>query len=1314
MATRTIIWTALPAGISVNGLPLLSVHVAPRLVPNGAQGQLQDFAEWAVWPNTTLTPWTVRFGPGSGLAVTANVVTTPAANAARWSALFAPTTLVRGRAMENFAQRKIRSYQVGNILNHLSTNYLNIAASSGDLYPDRQLLGPLINPLRPELIADALATVEQLNGAPNFTIPPGLPDATFDFAQLKRFHTPPAVRQPGPIDASQVPQFDFHQMLALAQDHPMLLRLLGLVIDLELTRFPDFAGVTTVRVFPGGVFPSGTTSVSPRTQCQIGFSTFRALPSAGNPDVGDGYLRLDDMNTFGVIAVDQDGGGLKAMDFSALIERSAQHSSIDTPTTFALPVLRARGLGVFRTGRATALHVDKFVRGVMLDANLTTGSTPGDNVLLFAEDLGQGARFDAQDVAVGIWRSLSARTGRFLFTSTNVVETVGYDEAMSNAAAGGAHDGSSDDLYLGEQIVTWNGFSLGATRPSKVINNADQLQDQQSNAHPNGFPLEITYSVAPGSLPRLRFGHSYTLRARSVDLAGNSLPLSDPSIVHGSPPVLFGRLEPVESPAVLLRTARGAGDAIERTVLRSNYNVPPSPSTAERHLAASKVSELTSELHGMFDTPAPNSMVAVSAYNLIVSREAKQFSDLPSAQPDPGGGGLSFFDVNHVRVPFLPDPVSRGALLRGVGGPTNEVAVGWDGTWPDLGSVRLVMRERGPGDPPFHYDMPNQQLDVFVAKADTLSVRLSTVPDATSILQFGLWQGLVDAGLATAALQAAVLRGRHWMFTPFRNLTLVHAVKQPLVPAEWLFLRATRQPGDTFAVLVGEASFSRKSTGRIDLDALWDEYVDDGPGAALPTRPDPSNPGAWLARPGLQAIPISAPVSPQPFLDLPPDVWNTAEVPAPGPRHEFADTKHRDVQYVTRSYSRFDEFFRKEDTIDFGSANPFLVDAAGIVHASLRLTSTISSVNGPRTASYSEGVDFSVDETTGEVTRLGGSAMPDAVDASWVPKPNDRLGGPLVTPLNVPSSARPDAPKLVYVVPTFQWRDTSMLGRRGRERIGGGVRVYLERPWWVSGGGEMLAVVMAANPPLGPQAVLPSDLGKLATQWGVDPVHAGAATPENPSVSNFPLRVLDANPRALPELPGVDFAVAGHAVGFDETRDLWYCDIDIDTGATYFPFVRLALARWQPSSLGGLDLSPVVLADYVQLAADRVATVVPQLIIGRHSKPGYNVTLTGPSYDTTLTDQKGLRAQVTVQQRVQGLPGPLAWRSVGKPVELVRSVQSGPQVTFTGTVALPNGVTAADARLLFEEFERVETDGKIKGAPQFGNRIVYADAIELG
>ena len=63
--------------------------------------------------------------------------------------------------------------------------------------------------------------------------------------------------------------------------------------------------------------------------------------------------------------------------------------------------------------------------------------------------------------------------------------------------------------------------------------------------------------------------------------------------------------------------------------------------------------------------------------------------------------------------------------------------------------------------------------------------------------------------------------------------------------------------------------------------------------------------------------------------------------------------------------------------------------------------------------------------------------------------------------------------------------------------------------------------------------------------------------------------------------------VAPHDVFFDEERQLWYCDIEVTWGAAYFPFIRLALSRYQPVALPAAHLSHIVLADFMPLVPDR-------------------------------------------------------------------------------------------------------------------------------
>src|SRR5439155_14341808 len=79
------------------------------------------------------------------------------------------------------------------------------------------------------------------------------------------------------------------------------------------------------------------------------------------------------------------------------------------------------------------------------------------------------------------------------------------------------------DLYLHEAVFGWDGWSLVAALPGPTITTGDRVE-RVTTPPPPESPLTVDVRVKPGSLPRLRFGHTYRFRARLVDLAGNSVP----------------------------------------------------------------------------------------------------------------------------------------------------------------------------------------------------------------------------------------------------------------------------------------------------------------------------------------------------------------------------------------------------------------------------------------------------------------------------------------------------------------------------------------------------------------------------------------------------------------------------------------------------------------------------------------------------------------------------------------------------------------------------------------------------------------------
>jgi hypothetical protein len=120
-----------------------------------------------------------------------------------------------------------------------------------------------------------------------------------------------------------------------------------------------------------------------------------------------------------------------------------------------------------------------------------------------------------------------------------------------------------------------------------------------------------------------------------------------------------------------------------------------------------------------------------------------------------------------------------------------------------------------------------------------------------------------------------------------------------------------------------------------------------------------------------------------------------------------------------------------------------------------------------------EGIHFTVDPVAGTFTFGDGQQgqLPPAGESITavylVPPVTRETADPPANPgefgpqlIDVPSSARPVAPKVLYAIPTFGWEGPSESGGTLTSiRRGNGLRIYLERSWWSSGEGELLGVL---------------------------------------------------------------------------------------------------------------------------------------------------------------------------------------------------------------------------------------------------------------
>ena len=464
------------------------------------------------------------------------------------------------------------------------------------------------------------------------------------------------------------------------------------------------------------------------------------------------------------------------------------------------------------------------------------------------------------------------------------------------------------------------------------------------------------------------------------------------------------------------------------------------------------------------------------------------------------------------------------------------------------------------------------------------------------------------------------------MLTPPRLLTLVHAVQQPLIEPQFQHLEAAKVLGQTYATLTDEFPISGKSTIKVDIQSTWQDPVDD-----LSDNPQPViQNGAVRAF----EVPINS-------ADTICEIDDT-QIAAKhfSSKHEFHDTRHRNVTYTAVATTRFKEYF--PDTLTANPAN--------------------------------------VTRTSQPVT------------------------------ISVLNSARPAAPKPLYILPAFGWETTAEGAWTISKRSGGALRVYLERPWFSSGEGELLAAVLyGCAPP--PRSVfqgwqMPDFLKGYVTQWGKDPVWSAAAPPTQamPLPRHFLNAVAVGTELTLDELsngPFVPFTAVGHEVCYDDAhgRRLWYCDIQMDMGEAYFPFIRLALARYQPQSVRDAHLSRVVLADFIQLLPDRAASVTFDPIDPTSVELAINgLTYTGPGTP---------KMTATLQMQPLG-GGDLAWMPVAS-IPLTAHTFGGPDTLWTARINLPAARGSRPFRLVIEEFELFTRDAP--GSQQ--SRLVYADILNL-
>jgi hypothetical protein len=1328
MTKQRVLWTACPHGKAKDGKLRVSVHVAPQLFPTGnAVSSLAEFSDWQYWPPTNVR-FKVKIGPRT---FDADIVSAPP-SPSLWHVLFPSSTTVDPYEYSSPTSSPLYSYPAGFVRHFFQSTYAALAntAPVGN-WPGFQLLtsedgfGAL--PLDSRELYDRIETVKAMFPKGGGPIPPGKgPDPASDLTQaylfLQPLTTPVKGQSYSTTPPPAVPQFDFHQAVSLLGRHPALLRLFGLVYELELTRPSGLKGTVAVSVVPswrpklGG--PPLTINVKPVTMTNAG----EWLPAhrTSDAEITSGFFRLSDPD-YAVVEMDLDGATLKAFNFVQGIQRAnTEMRTADTPTHYGVPSLRSAGLAVAKTGNALSLYQNWQNNNGF---NAAIEASPPKAVTLYFEDIAQGYRVDVWSKARGRWFQLCARTGAKnpglggygIGSPPTVVAVPSGDEGWvepattQSASSGGA---ANPPVYLPEYLMRWSGWSLVGARPGKHLSDvpSDGLEPDAANPANSNLQLQIDYAATPGTLPTLRFGGTYRFRARAVDIAGNSIPFTKTGgFTWATPEVTYRRFEPVPSPVLVPTAPRTPGEHVEHLVIRSNYDIPdddPSIVPCERHITPPSTGEDMAEAHGVLDGadghPDP------SSYTLIADRDGLTYKStsvrdlyggMTDSQPLNGKNNWIYYPpvaaptAAHPAfgVPYLPDVLARGVALFNLPGRKDAfVRVPFDsvGAWPERRAVRLVVRAgKGPVVLPAAGDLDGA-IELKAPKASITTVLMSSYFAPGDLEVMALWQWLAEAGTATPALRALILDRLHYMFTPYRELVIVHAVRQPLTPPVIAKLTVLRSPGATYALLIGDALADVQSTIRVDVLAAWADPYDDGK----------SQQGAVLLEKTSRVD------------EIPLALGHSDLLPLYKIRHDFGDTRHHEVFYNAVATTRFLEYFTEVVTETLTGTAAVVCSKAGFAPGTVDVRAA-----GDTATIYRSGVDFTEDDKAGSIAPIRGGSIPDggSVAVQFVAPPVTRssLEKDAKPPtkfgylLSIPSTARPPAPDVRYMIPAWNWV-TVKSATPSSSRVGNVLRVYLGRPWFESGIGELLGVVVASPPP---GVVLPSGLQPFVSGYGSDPVFTTGSV-GTPKVTDFPLAVHKGISLQLEEqISGIGWVdVAGHEVNWDKTRRLWFADIAVGAGQSYFPFVKLALVRYQPASLPGIEISRVVQADFIQLTPNRSmgltypsGTEVNVEVLG----PGYLMTPNNRATPDTMRAYLQLKAVETSDPDLQWIIDP------AQPDGTLLSVASSSEAitVWKGTVTLPKARGTVPYRILVAEFE----EHAVVRAGNLGAKATYLDAIEI-
>jgi hypothetical protein len=1089
----------------------------------------------------------------------------------------------------------------------------------------------------------------------------------FQFTRFRDFHR--LDRDPGKVlrQKIDVPEFEFHDILSQIGNYPQLQRKVGLVIDIRVPVPDGVADEGVISAFPYGLVLGENSIISvTATAYRLTGNGFFARERPGEEtDFHNGFIRLN-TGEFSINQIDTDSVVLQTINkadshivrisekvtrlSNQFLQMTPDEEKVDDlddeknlPADKAegLPVIRSAGISIIKNnmeeylGRRFLKSFEmnlKFVRPrkeseQVLTRNLALLGIPdqvktlslaiNSTEVLYANDLIAGYRLDvAYSDKPDKWYSLHHKHDEITCFDKDmnpvIVTGVIPDEGFCQIAVTGDND-DSDDLFVSGVIARWTGWSLAVERPGfpideagdeldkdHVLSRTEEQERKYWSRHDSNIRMNVKTGLVPGTLPRLRYGQAYNLRMRCVDIAGNSV---SPDAYPDRPAeaiitdFTYLRYEPVASPPVFPASRLKAGEDIERLVIKSKAGMPANGYKGadvtdesrfpRRIFMPPQVSQQMAEQHGKFDAAfVADGTAAQKFYELIASRETPPGAGEPADRiysaesfairylPDPVAAGVAFFlaegyDNTHTQdfkpqhIRFIPSAISR---------PSDD--------WLNPVPITISLME---GEATSEWD-GKSTLTFFLPKGHRAKIRYSCFWDKAHMQRTSGIRNNLSRDRGFSSVSDHLQNGRHWMVSPFRELELIHATEQPVSGPELENVSSERGYLDTPAWLKMRIRVHGQSTNSVSFEAGWEEW-DDNPLKPLPEK-----------------------ISNKELLD-PVQINYKDQIKQVG----FVPSKNPDFSVINLNVPARKPLY---GTSSPGAAGRRAVSLGAVLPGNQKTMSLINFFT-PAFITKTWGIMHGfpdtrhrfVDYTPLASSRYGEFFRKDGT----MENPDTFLKGKSVR-INILSSDRPLPPEVEYIIPTFNWHKTGEKDRQTHVRQGGSLRIYLKRPWFSSGEGEMLAAVLHPGSPAPDES---SADNVIYTQWGTDPIYPLPGGRDLfLGIPDFQWQAADEKDLVYAGMEDLKASVVVFPVKFDAERKLWYADLTIKTKNRYFPFVKLMLSRFQKNSLrisnSDVCLSPVVETDFIQLLPERKVQLLVERRGGRANR--IMVQISGSGY----------------------------------------------------------------------------------------------------